>query len=96
MSSVFVDGHVQLDSVATMYAVHSELAGVDGAHFHGQVSLWQESGVVASSLELSSDRQPDAPAVIARTSDHLVVLLGRLLKFTDAEYQTAMAPGGMS
>ncbi|MCV7230657.1 hypothetical protein [Mycolicibacterium komossense] len=87
--SVFIDGHVQLDSLATMYAVHSELAGVDGSHFRGQVSLWQEAGAVVSSLEISSDRQPDAPALTARVGDHLVLLLGRLLKFTDAEYQAA-------
>lgn len=87
--SVFdANGHVHLDARETMYAVHAELAGGDGAKFRGNVSAWQEGDAGVSQLELNDNTQ-EWPAIVCLIGDHLVLMMGRLLKFTDAEYQAA-------
>lgn len=87
MPSVFDNGHVHLDSSDTMLAVLAELVGDDADRFRGTVSVWPEQnppGPAKWSIELNDW---SGNTVRAELGDHLIQVYGRLLRFTDAEFQ---------
>ena len=90
---VFVDGHVHLDSRATMLAVLDELVGEGAARFRGTVSSWPEGnppGPARWRIEINDHRGNQIVAVLG---DHLVLTYGRLLRLSDDEFQDLNAEG---
>lgn len=86
-NTVFIDRHVHLDSRETMFAVLDELVGDDADKFRGSVSVWPEQnppGPAKWSIELNDW---SGNTVRAELGDHLVLVYGRLLRFTDTEFQ---------
>lgn len=84
--SVFVDGHVHVDSRDTMLAVLKELVGDDAARFRGTVMSWPEQnppGAARWAIELCDWK---GNLTRAELGDHLILTFGYLLKVTDAEY----------
>lgn len=86
MSSVFTDGHVHLDSRATILAVLDELVGDDAAKFRGTVHSWPEAnppGPAKWAIEINDHR---GNQVRADLGDHLILVYGRLLRLTAEEF----------
>lgn len=84
--TVFDNGHVHLDSSATMIAVLAELVGDDAARFRGSVSSWPEDnppGPARWRIEVNDHRGHQTEAMLG---DHLVHVYGRLLRLSHDEY----------
>jgi len=84
--SVFDNGHVHLDSRATILTVLDELVGDDAAKFRGTVSSWPEQnppGPAKWAIELVDWK---GNLTRADLGDHLVLTFGYLLKLSDAEF----------
>jgi hypothetical protein len=89
-TSVFVDGHVRLDSPATMFAVLAELVEKDPTRYKGTVAGYPDgAGGAQWRLELNVTETTTADVDAAAIGDHIVLPYGRLMKLTDAEYQAA-------
>lgn len=81
MSNPFVDGHVEIDSPATMLAVLEHLYGLDPAKYRGSIAPWPQGWLLEVNIAGRTE-----PAVVTVT-DHLVLTYGVLVKLTDAEFQ---------
>jgi hypothetical protein len=87
MSSAFVDGHVYLDSRATMFAVLDELVGEDATQFRGTLASWPEQnppGPAKWSIELYDWK---GNKTRAEMGDHLIHTFGFLLSIPDSDFQ---------
>lgn len=87
--TVFVDGHVHLVDRAAMLGALDELVGANAATFRGSVSVWpvgDGSGPARWSIELNDW---NGNATVAELGDHLVVVYGRLLRLSHAEFLEA-------
>ena len=85
--SVFIDGHVHLDSPTKLFAVLDELVGVDAARFRGAIASWPEQnppGPANWSIEVSDWKGNTTTASIG---DHLILTFGFLIAVSDADFQ---------
>ena len=87
MTSIFADGHVHLDTHATLLAVLDELVGDNADTFRGTVAAWPVGDGTEParwSIELNDWKGNQTKAELG---DHLVLTFGYLLRLSDAEYQ---------